>query len=171
MNINKPQPGEYAPYYERYIALVNGPELITALEEGERNFLAFARTIPADKAEHKYAPDKWTVKEVLSHIIDTERVFGYRALTFSRNDKSALPGFDENEWTPESNAGSRSLHDLLNEYKFVRGSTISLFKGCTAEMAERTGTASNNKISVRALGFIIAGHEIHHAKVIRERYL
>jgi hypothetical protein len=171
MSISRPEPTEYGPYYEQYMALIKHAELIPALEDGAQQFMAFAGTIPADKADYRYASGKWCVKEVIGHLIDTERVFAYRALSFSRNDKSALPGFDEEFWTPESNAAGRSIDELLNEYQLVRGSTIAFYKGCTREMTERTGTANNNKISVRALGFIIAGHEIHHAQVIKERYL
>jgi hypothetical protein len=171
MVITRPEPTEYAPYYGQYLTRIKHAELIPALEEGGKQFTAFAGTIPPDKADYRYAAGKWCIKEVIQHLIDTERVFAYRALTFSRNDKSALPGFDEELWTPQSNAAARSMDELLNEYKFVRGSTIALFRGCTPEMTERIGTANNNKISVRALGFIIAGHEIHHALVIKERYL
>lgn len=171
MNITKPIPGEYAPYYHTYVSKVVFDDLITALEQGGREFLEFVRNIPADKLDFRYAEGKWTVKEVIGHLIDAERVFAYRAMRFARNDKTALPGFEENNYVPESNANYRSIESLIEEVKFLRKATVAMFQSFNSEMMLRKGPANGKDISVRALGFIIAGHELHHMGVIMDRYL
>jgi hypothetical protein len=124
-----------------------------------------------DKFDFRYAEGKWTIKEIIQHVIDTERIFSYRALRISRNDKTPLPGFDENEYVINTDANNRHLQSLLTELSLVRQSTIALFKSFTPMQLERLGVASNNDISVRAIGFILIGHQKHHQKIFMERYL
>ena len=151
MTTSNLSPEEYNPYY--------------AITE------AFLNAIPKDKLEYRYAEGKWTVKEIIQHIIDTERIFAYRALRVARNDKTALPGFEENDYALTGNANARTLESLLAEYKAVRQATIALFNSFSDDMLKHIGTASNSPISARAIGFIIIGHEAHHCNVIKERYL
>ena len=171
MSISRPTADEYAPHYETYISKVQTDDLIGALENGRTELISFLRSIPAEKLEYRYQENKWTIKEIIIHLMDAERIFTYRALRFSRNDRTALSGFDENEYVPESNASTRSLQSLIDEYSALRQSTIELFRNITDEMSLRTGIANGKEISVRALGYVIPGHEIHHEGVIKERYL
>src|SRR5690606_18442301 len=120
---------------------------------------------------YSYAHGKWTLKEVLIHCIDTERIMSYRALRFARNDQTELPGFEQNDYVPQSEANSRKMADLIEEYKILRQSTILLFKSFSDDVLKRAGVANGNPISVRALGFVISGHELHHLNVCKERYL
>ena len=124
-----------------------------------------------DKFDYRYAEGKWTIKDILQHLVDAERVFAYRALCFARNDKTELPGFEEDDYVIEANANKRSIQDLLTELLIVRQSSLALFKSFNDEQLMRIGTASNNPMSVRALGFIIIGHQNHHQRVFEERYL
>ena len=124
-----------------------------------------------DKFDYSYAEGKWTIKEIIQHIIDTERIFAYRALRISRNDKTPLPGFDENDYVDNTNAKRRGIQDLLSEFSAVRHSNLLMYKSFSDEQLRRIGIASNNEVSVRALGFLILGHLKHHQKVFQERYL
>ena len=171
MPVTKPAENEYAPYYHTYIGKVEGNNLIPALHQSAENFIAFLKSIPAEKHNYRYAEGKWTIQEVVQHIIDCERVFAYRSLTFSRNDKTDLPGFDENVWVPQSNTASRTMASLIEEYTNLREADILMFENMTEEMSKRTGKANGKDISVRALGYILVGHEMHHMAVIKERYL
>jgi hypothetical protein len=171
MPITKPQVGEYAPYYHSYISQVEQNDLPEALNHSHQQFIALLNKLPQQKHNYRYAEGKWTIKEMLAHIIDTERVFMYRALSFARNDKSELPGFDENEWAAEANAEARSMDALIEEYKHARKANMLFFEGITDEISRRKGKANNNALSVRAIGFIISGHELHHLSVLKERYL
>ncbi|MFK7811291.1 MAG: DinB family protein [Maribacter sp.] len=163
--------GDYNPYYKIYVDKLGETELLTTLEKQLKNFPNFMASIPEDKLKYAYASGKWTVLESLQHIIDTERVFQYRALRFSRNDKTALQGFDQDDFVPESNANTKSIDSLIDEYKTVRASTLSLFKSFDELVLKRLGTASNSPMSVAAIGFITCGHQRHHRDIIRERYL
>ena len=169
--ITKPHGGEYSPYYHTYINNVKSDDLIESLEKGSENFINFMNSISTEKFDYRYQEDKWTVKEIIMHHMEVERIFTCRALRFSRNDKTALPGFDENEYIPESHASERSVESLLKEYIALRQSTIEFFKNITVEMSLRLGIANGKEISVRALGFVITGHELHHIAIIKERYL
>lgn len=166
-----PTPGEYPPYFDTYLKAVPENDLLAALEQSKTTMLQLLNSIPHAKGDYSYAEGKWTVKEVLIHVLDSERIFNYRALCFARNDKTELPGFDEDAYTPNSGADGRSLVSIANEFEAVRASTIALFNSFTDEMMQRRGLANRNAVSVRALGFIIAGHANHHVKVIKERYL
>lgn len=169
--ITPPDTSEYFHYYGNYINRVKTNNLINALQENENDFISLSKTIPEQKANYKYADGKWTVKEVIRHLSDAERIFAYRALTFARNDKNPLPGFEENDYVPESNCANQTLSEIAEEWVSVRAATIALFKSFTSEMSLRKGLANGKEISVRALGFVIVGHTVHHAEVIRERYL
>jgi len=171
MSNRRPTQKEYSPYYQGYINQVSSDDFLEVLEMGLINSVKFFEKIPIDKWDFKYAPDKWSVKEVLVHILDAERVFAYRALRVARNDMTPLPGFDENEYVPNSNAKNRTPQSIMEEYKALRASTIFLFKNFNSDQMDRVGTASNHPISPLALGFITAGHEVHHINIIKERYL
>lgn len=171
MKIERPQENEYPAYYETYIGKVEGKDLLAALKQGAETLANFLETIPDEKHGYLYAEGKWTIREIVGHLLDAERVFAYRALRFSRADKTPLAGFDENLYVPESRANHRKMLDLLAEFVALRASTVALFEGMNEEMTLRQGEANGKPISVRALGYIICGHEIHHMRVIQERYL
>ncbi|MBU2938639.1 DinB family protein [Lacinutrix sp. C3R15] len=162
---------EYNEYYKTYINKVGDLSLLEGLSEGLVDALRFFNSLPEDKMMYAYAEGKWTIKEVIQHMIDTERVFAYRALRFSRNDKTELPGFDENAYTLSSVANRRTKEALIEEFTHVRESTISLFKSFTNQMLLQSGKASGGDMSVRAIGFIVIGHVKHHSQVVEERYL
>ena len=167
-----PRPGadEHNPYYSKYIDQVPEGDLVSMLREQCMDTVAMLRGFSDEKANFAYAPGKWTVKEVIGHIADTERVFGYRALSIARNDKTNLPGFDENAWVPEGRFGARTLGDLLEEFQVVRASTVQFARHLSDEVLARRGSANGHTISVRALLYISAGHERHHVALFRERY-
>jgi uncharacterized damage-inducible protein DinB len=168
----KPLEGkEFDPYYSVYINKVDGKTVVDILQSGLDNSLNFYKTIPEDKWSFSYAKGKWTIKEILLHLIDVERVFAYRAFCVSRKEKLELPGFDHDEYLKNSNANSRSVESLLEEYVAVRKASITLFKSFNLETLEYLGVANGSPISARALAYIIAGHELHHNGVIKERYL
>ena len=168
---NFPESDEFAPYYARYIARVPKGDVIRTLGTQVNDTLAALRTLTEERSRFRYAPDKWSIREMLGHMIDAERIFAHRALTIARADPTPLPGFDENEYAKTSNADSRTLAELIEELQTVRHSTVALFKSFDAEMASRRGKANNVEVSVRALAFIIAGHERHHLEVLQTRYL
>jgi uncharacterized damage-inducible protein DinB len=163
--------GEYASYYSTYIDKVGDADLVDELEISLHRLIRFVREIPMDKFDYRYAEGKWTIKDILQHLIDAERIFSYRALRFARNDKTPLPSFEENDYVDAANANKRSIQDLLTELSVVRQSTLSLYKSFSEDELLRIGTASNNPMSVRALGFVIIGHQNHHQGVFNERYL
>ena len=158
-------------YSQAYIDAVGDEELKTMLKRQQNNFPQFIESLPEEKLKYAYGDGKWTVLEVLVHVLDAERVFQYRALRFARKDPTPLPGFDQDIYVPNSMANERTKEDIIEEYKVVRGSTIALFSPFTDEVLHRYGTASNGKMTVAALGFMICGHQKHHRNVIRERYL
>jgi uncharacterized damage-inducible protein DinB len=165
------KPNEYAEYYSQYIKQSGNANLLNVLKESAQALNSLFETISDEKMNYKYADDKWTIKDILLHIIDAERVFAYRALRFARADKTNLPGFEHNDYVGVANANGRSKASLLNEYNAQRESTIQLFSNFTDEMLMQIGVASGNPMSVRALGFVTAGHETHHCNIIKERYL
>jgi uncharacterized damage-inducible protein DinB len=158
-------------FYKGYVKLVTHPDVIQALRISGYRTMEILHSIPEAKADFRYADGKWTIREVLCHMLDAERIFTYRALRFARNDKTPLSGFDENAYAAHLNAEGRSLAQIGDEMEHLRTATVDLFKSFTPEMLTRKGTANNNELSVGALGIIIAGHETHHCKVLKERYL
>ena len=168
--IERPKADEHSPYFSRYIDRVPEGNLIGLLESQFSDTLALLQRVPRDREDFAYADGKWTVKEVVGHIADTERVFAYRALRFARNDPTELASFDENAWVTNASFGQRRLADLIDELDAVRQATIRLARSLNAEELARRGVASGNPVSVRALFYIIAGHERHHVGLFRERY-
>jgi hypothetical protein len=162
---------EYPSYFQGYISKVGDTPLLQGLEEGKLDTISFFITIPVEKQLFRYAEGKWTPKEILLHLIDSERMFCFRALSFARSENADLPGFDENEFAANSHANERSVDDLINEFVAVRDASVELFRSFSNDIMKQRGRANNNVVSVRACGFLICGHEIHHREIIRERYL
>lgn len=158
-------------FYKNYVKQIEETDVLQALRLSGFRSQVMIHSIPADKIDYRYADGKWSVRELLCHILDAERIFTYRALRFARNDRTNLHPFDENSYAPEANAGGRSLKKIADEFTHLRASTVDMFESFTEEMLHRRGTANNNEMSVLALGFIIAGHEAHHRKILTERYL
>jgi len=162
---------EYKSYYQTYISKAGQHKLLDGLELSFNNTLDFYNTLPSEKLEYAYADGKWTIKEIIQHLIDTERVFTYRALSIGRGDSTNLPGFDENAFAANSSANKRTMLSLIEEYTHLRNASLQLYNSFSNEMLLETGIASGGNLSVRAIGFILIGHETHHCEVIRERYL
>ncbi|MGH9935960.1 MAG: DinB family protein [Blastocatellia bacterium] len=169
--MTKPDSTEYAPYFEKYVSLVPEGEIVVTLGKQIENTLSLLGGLSETQGDLRYAPGKWSVKEVIGHLIDTERIFAYRAMRFARNDATPLPGFDENGYVANAGFGSRSLADLAEEFEHVRKSNIHLFKHLDGDSCLRRGAANDHEISARALAYIIAGHELHHVGILRSRYL
>lgn len=170
--IEKPEEGEYAPYTIMYIGLLPDDGLVLKyLEENLKATTDFILSLPEEKLLHRYAGGKWTIKEILVHLIDDERIYAYRALRFARNDKTELPGFEQDDYAAHSGANGREIKDILKEFTTVRSATISLFEGFDRKALLRAGVASGNIMSVRAAAYHIAGHEMRHINIIEERYL
>jgi hypothetical protein len=168
--MSRPSADHYPPFYETYIKLVPEENLLSALSYSMQQLKQDLSMIGIEKADFAYADKKWTIKQMLQHAIDTERIFAYRALCISRGEQQSLPGFDENIYAEIANAQNRHLKDLKEEFLTVRLSTIQLFQGFDAEMLKRTGLSNQKLISVIALGFIIIGHWRHHAGILHTRY-
>lgn len=170
--IQKPLEGEYNPYAIMYIKLLPDDGLVLKhLKESFKQVKEFILSLPTDKLTYRYAENKWTIKEILVHIMDDERIYAYRALRIARNDKTPLPGFEQEDYVPYSKANKRSLSSIFQEYKTVRNATLSLFTSLNIDDLLRTGIANDHPVSVRALAYHIAGHELHHINIIKERYL
>jgi hypothetical protein len=168
--ITLPAADEHAPYYARYISQIPPGDVMAALEAQAITTAKLLAATPEAKGSHRYAEGKWSVKEVVGHLIDGERIFAYRALRFGRADATDLPGFDENHYVPAGKFDRRPLADLAAEFAAVRVTTLALYRGFDAEALARRGTANGQPVSVRALAAIIAGHEIHHVGLLRDRY-
>ena len=162
---------EYSPYFKSYITLVETTNLFEALTTSLEELVATVENLPEEKLLYKYAEGKWSIKELIQHLIDTERILSYRALRFSRSDTTDLHGFDEDWYVKNSNGNERDISDLLEELTLLRRSTILLFNSFSNEMLTMSGSTDESSMSVRALGFIVAGHQMHHLKIIRSRYL
>jgi uncharacterized damage-inducible protein DinB len=171
MKTSEVLPNEYADWYQNYIVEAGEVDLIEELEISVHRLIRFVREIPMDKFDYRYAEGKWTIKDILQHLIDAERIFSYRALRFARKDQTPLASFEENDYADTANGSQRSIQDLLTELAVVRQSTLSLFKTFDDETLKRIGIASNNPMSVRALGFVIIGHQNHHQDIYQQRYL
>jgi hypothetical protein len=170
--MKRPKKGEYAPFHETYLHAV--PSRGTALALLKKSFKETQQllgSLPEEMGDFAYEPGKWTIKQMMMHIIDTERVFAYRTLSFMRADRIGLPGFNQDFWMEQVDVSNRSIKDLLKEWKAVRDNSIFLCQQCTEEQSTFVGTASNWKVSVRAYFFIIIGHHLHHLGVLKERYL
>ena len=170
-NIGKPDATEYNPYYGKYISLVADSDIIALLSQQLDETLALLGSIPESLAGFRYAPDKWSIKELIGHVIDTERIFAYRALRFARNDQTPIEGFEQDNYVRSASFDDSTLAELASEFAHVRRANLFLFKHLDEEAWKRRGTASDNEVSVRALAYIIAGHELHHMEILRSRYL
>lgn len=166
----RPESTEYAPFYAGYVSLVPEDDVLSAIETQSSETQKLLASLDDAAAMHRYAEGKWSVKEVIGHITDAERVFGYRALCISRGDTNSLPSFDENDYVRNANFDSWRIGDLAEAYALTRRANIVLFRNLAPEAWERRGVANDTPVSVRALAFIIAGHERHHLNVLRERY-
>lgn len=167
----RPDETEYLSDYGKYISLVPEGDINALLAAQLDETLALLHSIPEASAGFRYAPDKWSIKELVGHVIDGERIFAYRALRFARNDQTALAGFEQDDYITHASFDDCSLAELASEFESVRRSTCYLFKHLNEEAWARRGTASENEVSVRALAYIIAGHELHHREILRSRYL
>jgi uncharacterized damage-inducible protein DinB len=172
MKIEKPGEGEYAPYAIRYIGLLPDDGLVLRhMEENLKATSEFILSLPEEKLAYRYAEGKWTIKEILQHVSDDERIYAYRALRFARNDTTELPGFEQDSYAAYSGANGRDIRDILAEFATVRRATVSLFAGLGSEALVRGGVADGRVMSVRAAAYHIAGHELRHVQIIKERYL
>ncbi|NER13784.1 DUF664 domain-containing protein [Leptobacterium flavescens] len=162
---------EYHPYYSPYMEILGDAELMEALSSSATELEELIIDLPREKMSYSYAEGKWTVAEILLHLIDAERVFQYRALRFARKDMTDLPGFEQDDYVKYSNAEKRTKKDILEEFKAVRSSSLNLFGSFSEDTLLQKGTANQSYMSVRALGFVLSGHVRHHMKIIRERYL
>lgn len=169
--MSKPSPTNYPGYFQKYIDQVPESDFYTALNNQTKAVESFLSAITEEKSLHAYADGKWSIKEMLQHIIDTERIFCYRALCFARGENNNLPGFDENEYAANSYANQRNWNSLVQEFLMVRKATAALFESFSETALSATGTANNNTTSVLSIGFILTGHYYHHKKILIERYL
>jgi len=167
----RPDDTEYAPFYARYVADVPEADVVATLRDSGREIVAALAAIPESRGGFRYAPDKWTIREVVGHLIDAERIFGYRALRLARADATPLPGFEENDYARTAGSDARTLADLVDELRVVREGTVRLFASLPEEAWTRRGIVNHREVSVRALAYITAGHARHHMNVLRERYL
>jgi hypothetical protein len=167
----RPEPTEYAPFYGGYIALVPEGDIVDLLRDGGRGLATALGAIPESRAGFRYAEGKWSIREVVGHLIDAERIFGYRALRFARGDATPVPGFDENDYVRAAGSDARPLADLAQELAVVRESSTRLFASFADDVWTRRGTANGKEITVRAIAYITAGHAMHHLRILRERYL
>jgi hypothetical protein len=170
-NIQRPGETEYMPYYAGYISLVPEGDIVSILGTQLDETLALLRSIPEERASFRYAPDKWSIKELVGHVIDSERIFSYRALRFARNDQTPLPGYEQDDYVANGSYDAQPLAELAAELESVRRSTLFLLKHLGDDAWTRTGLANDAPVSVRALAYILAGHELHHRAILRTKYL
>ena len=168
--IARPQPGEYAPYYGRYISLVPGEDILSTLDQQRRETMMLLCGGDDEDGDFRYAPDKWSAKEVLGHLCDTERIFAYRALRIARADATPIEGFEQDDYVRNGGFALRSLADLIEDFIAVRRATLSLLRNLDEAAWMRRGIANKNEVTVRALAYIIAGHELHHRRILEEKY-
>lgn len=167
---NHPESTEYNDFYEGYISLVTEPNVIQMLIQQGQNVYTLIKRLTSEQADYRYAEGKWSVREVVGHLIDTERIMAYRALSIARGERQSLPGYDQDDYVEQANFSGRSLQSLSTEYDAQRNANISLFNSFTDEQIKRTGTANDATLSVRAIVHIIAGHERHHLNILKKKY-
>ena len=170
LKIGRPQPGEYAPYYDRYISLVQGEDIVDTLDQQRRQMMLLLSGRDEQDGDFRYAPDKWSAKEVLGHICDTERVFAYRALRIARGDTTPMEGFEQDDYVRNGPFAERPLEDLVEDFISVRRATMCLLRNLDEAAWLRRGIANKNEVTVRALAYTIAGHELHHRRILQEKY-
>ena len=169
--LRRPDPGEHAEYYARYVDLVPDGDILEILRDQLGETLVLLQQVPRERENYRYAPGKWSLREVVGHVLDTERVMAYRALAMSRSEGVDLPGMDQEEWARHSNAATRSLDDLASEWAAVRRANVHMFATLPEEAAARRGRASGNDFTVRSFAWIVAGHEIWHRERLASDYL
>ena len=167
----RPQPGDNAPYYDRYISLVPGNDILATFDEQRRQMLLLLSGRTEGDGDLRYSPEKWSLKEVLGHLNDTERIMSYRALRIARGDQTPIEGYEQDDYVRHARFGSTPLADLIEDYIAVRRATVSLFRNLDEQAWTRRGVANKNEVTVRALAYIIAGHELHHRKILEDKYL
>lgn len=167
----RPKPADYAPFYEKYVALVPAGDLLEILDSQITRWKSMLGPLSAQQSEFRYEQGKWSTKEVIGHVTDTERIFAYRALRIARGDQTPLSGFEQDDYVREGMFSSRTLADLLQEFSTVRAATLSLFRSLSPDDLSRRGNANQKEITVCALGFITAGHVEHHRLILEQRYL
>jgi hypothetical protein len=170
MKPGRPESGEFASFYEKYIALVPGEDAVAALEAQRLQMMQMLAARSEREGNFRYAPDKWSVKEIIGHLTDSERVFSYRAMRIARGDQTPLAGFEQDDYVKSGGFGERRLTDLGEEFAAVRAVTVALFRSLNDAAWMRHGVANGKEVSVRALAFISAGHELHHQRILEERY-
>jgi DinB superfamily len=170
LSIGRAEAGEYAPYYERYVALVPGDNILEALDQQRREMVLLLSGCSEADGDFRYAPDKWNAKEVLGHVCDTERVFAYRALRIARGDQTPMEGFEQDDYVRNGPFAERALADVIEDYIAVRRATILLLRNLNAGAWSRRGIANKNEVSVRGVAYIMAGHELHHRRILEEKY-
>ena len=168
--IARPQPGEYAPYYDRYISQVQGADILATLDAQRRQTMLLLSGRDESEGDFRYAPDKWSAKEVLGHVCDTERIFAYRALRIARGDRTPIEGFEQDDYVRNGPFGKSPLTDVIEDYIAVRRATLTLLRNLDEAAWTRRGVANKNEVSVRAIAYTIAGHELHHRRILEEKY-
>lgn len=169
--IGRPESTEYAAYYGRYISLVSEGEIVAILEQQRDSSAALLKSLSEAQGDHRYAPGKWTIKELVGHVADTERVFAYRAAHISRGDPAPLPSMEQEIWSSGAESSRRTLQSLAEELTAVREATLALVRSLSPTQAMRRGVASNNEVTARAMAFLCAGHQEHHIRILKDRYL
>lgn len=170
LTIARPEPGEYAPHYDRYISLVPGSDILGTLDSQRRQMMLLLSGRDESDGDLRYAPDKWSAKEVLGHVCDTERIFAYRALRISRGDQTPIEGFEQDDYVRNGPFARAPLAELIEDYIAVRRATLTLLRNLDEAAWARRGVANKNEITVRALAYVIAGHELHHRRMLEEKY-
>lgn len=168
--VARPEPGEYAPYYDRYISLISGTDILGTLDSQRREMLLLLSGRDEADGDFRYAPDKWTAKQVLGHVCDTERIFAYRALRIARGDRTPIEGFEQDDYVRNGPFEQFALSEIIEDYIAVRRATLTLFRNLNEPDWIRCGTANKNEVSVRALAYIMAGHELHHRRILEQKY-
>jgi len=170
LTISRPEPGEYAPYYDRYISLVTENDILTTLDSQRRQMMLLLSGRDEADGDYQYASDKWTVKEVLGHVCDSERIFAYRVLRIARGDRTPIEGFEQDDYVRNGPFAKRPLADVIEDYIAVRRATLTLLRDLDEEAWQRRGIANKNEISTRAVAYLIAGHELHHRRILEQKY-
>jgi uncharacterized damage-inducible protein DinB len=168
--VARPDPVEYAPYYDRYISLISGPDILGTLDAQRRETMLLLSGRDEADGDFRYAPGKWNAKEVLGHVCDAERIFAYRALRIARADPTPMAGFEQDDYVKNGPFAQAPLAELVEDYIAVRRATITLFRSLGEDAWTRRGVANNNEVTVRALAYIIAGHEVHHRRILEKNY-
>ena len=170
IDVARPEPGEYAPYYDRYISLIQGNDILATLDNGRRQMMLLLSGRDEADGNFRYAPEKWNAKQVLGHVCDTERIFAYRALRIARGDQTPMEGFEQDDYVRNGPFADRPLSELIDDYIAVRRATLTLLRNLDEAAWSRRGVANKNEVTVRALAYIIAGHELHHRRILEEKY-